>query len=102
MQQETERLREQMRKAVREFDRRLEHLVERGADEAAKASQRMGHGAEDVRIGLLDLEGGVALRGRQAGRHLKRGIGRHPWSAAGTVLALAAAVVFLVARRRRG
>lgn len=100
--QETELLRQQMRKVVREFDRLVGHVADRSAEAAAQASKRMGHGAEDVRLGLLDLEGEVALQGRRAGRHLQRSFARHPWSTAGIALAVAATVAIIASRRRRG
>ena len=99
--QETELLRQQMRKVAREFDRLVGHVADRGIEGAAQASVRIGHGAEDVRIGLLDLEDEVALQGRRVGRHLKRSVSRHPWSTAGAALAVVAAVAFIAARRRR-
>ncbi|KAF1710745.1 DUF883 family protein [Pseudoxanthomonas sacheonensis] len=102
MVQDTERLRRQMRNFVRTFDRLIEQTANDGSEAAAKASTRIGHGAEDVRIGLQDLQDQVALRGRRAGRHLKRQLGRHLWPTVGIALAVAAAVAFIATRERRG
>lgn len=99
--QETELLRQQMRKVVREFDRLVGHVADRGIEGATQASERLGHGAEDVRIGLLDLKDEVAMQGRRVGRHLQRSVSRHPWSTAAAALAVAAAIAFIAARRRR-
>lgn len=43
MQQETERLRQRMRKIVRESDRRLGHAADRGVEGAANVVERFGH-----------------------------------------------------------
>lgn len=102
MRQETARLHRQMRKVARTFNELAEQVAERGSDGAAEASKWIGHGAEDVRIGLRDLEDEVVLRGRRAGRHLKRQIGRHPWSTVAAALVVAAAVAFIATRKRRG
>lgn len=102
MGQETERLRRQMREVVRTFDRLVEQTASSGSEVAAKASTRIGQGAEDLQIGLQDLQDEVAFRGRRAGRHLKRQFGRHPWPAVGVALAVAAAVAFIATRGRRG
>ena len=102
VQKEAGRLRQRMRNVVRELDRRLEHLADRSTDRATRASQRFGRGPEDARIGLPDLQGRTALRRWKAGRHPQHGIDRRPGSTVGAVLILAAAVAFLVARRRRG
>lgn len=102
MQQEAERLRRQMHEVASEFDRLLGQAADRSAEGAAKASQRIGRCAEDVRIGLLDLQDEAAVQGRRAGRHLKRSLGRHPWSMAGAAVAIAAAIALIAARRRRG
>ena len=98
----TELLRQQMRKVMHEFDRLVGQVADRDAESAAEASKRIGHGAEDVHIGLQVLEDEVARQGRRAGRHLKRGVSRHPWSTAGTALAIVAAVALFATRRRRG
>lgn len=102
MVQGTERLRRQMRQVVRTFDRLVEQTASSGLQVAAKASTRMGQDAEDVQIGLQDLQDEVAFRGRRAGRHLKRQLGRHLWPTVGIALAVAALVAFIATRERRG
>lgn len=102
MVQDTERLRRQMREVVRTFDRLVEQTADRGSEVAAKASTRIDQGAEDLQIGLQDLQDEVAFRGRRAGRHLKRQLGRHLWPTVGMALAVAAVVAFIATRERRG
>lgn len=102
MVQDTERLRRQMREVVRTFDRLVEQTADSGSEVAAKAATRIGHGAEDLKIGLQDLQDEVAFRGRRAGRHLKRQVGRHLWPTVGIALAVAAVVAFIATRERRG
>jgi hypothetical protein len=51
---------------------------------------------------LQDLRDEVAFRGRRAGRHVKRQLGRRPWPAVGIAVAVAAAIVFIATRERRG
>lgn len=50
MPQETERLRQKMRKIVRGFDRLLGYADDRGVEGAAKISERTGRETEGVRI----------------------------------------------------
>lgn len=102
MMQDTESLRRQMRDVVRRFDKLVEQTANSGSEVAAKASTRIGRGAEDVKIGLQDLQDQVAFRGRRAGRHLKRQLGRHLWPTVGIALAVATAIVFIATRERRG
>lgn len=102
MVQDTEQLRRQMREVVRTFDRLVEQTADGGLEAAAKTSKRIGQRAEDVQIGLQDLRDEVAFRGRRAGRHVKRQLGRHPWPAVGIAVAVAAAIVFIATRERRG
>lgn len=105
MVQDTESLRRQMRDVVRTFDKLVEQTSSSGSEVAAKASTRIGRGAEDVKIGLQDLQDlqdQVAFRGRRAGRHLKRQLGRHLWPTVGIALAVATAIVFIATRERRG
>lgn len=102
MVQDIERLRRQMRDVVRTFDRLVEQTADNGSEIAAKASTRIGHGAEDVQIGLQDLQDQVAFRGRRAGRHLKRQLRRHLWPTIGVALAVATAIAFIATRERRG
>lgn len=96
-------LRQPTRQAIRSFDQLFGQRAARGAAGPAEAWQRIGcHIADVSRPALPDLLDEAARRARRAGPQLKRAIGRHPWSTAGTALAVAAAVAFALASRRRG
>lgn len=102
MARDTERLRRQMRDVVRTFDRLVEQAANSGSEVAVEASTRIGRGVEDAQIGLRDLQDQVAFRGRRAGRHLKRQLGRRLWPTVGVALAVATAIAFIAIRERRG